>query len=84
MTLYNNVLYYVSVRTNHISQGVNNMRGKYLPSVRIHGYRVVNMTTGQVFEGNVKNAKAAYSRIIINKGDTTVLTYGYQTSVKEW
>jgi len=55
-----------------------------MKSNRQDGYYVINLMTGESFEGNVKNAKEAYEKITINKGDTTVLNYGYQTSAKEW
>jgi len=48
------------------------------------GYYVLNLMTGESFEGDVKDAEEAYSKITINKGDTTLLRYGYQTSVREW
>lgn len=51
---------------------------------RQEGYYVLNLRTGENFEGDVENAKEAYSKITIRKGDTTLLRYGYQTSVKEW
>ena len=51
---------------------------------RQQGYFVINLMNGESFEGDANNAKDAYSRITINKGDTTSLQYGYQTSVKEW
>ena len=39
-------------------------------------YRVINLMTGETWKGESKNAKEAYKKITINKGDTTVLTYG--------
>ena len=50
-------------------------------------YRVINLATGEFWEGIADNAKEAYSHITINKGDTTVLNYGKNyrlTSVKDW
>lgn len=47
-------------------------------------YSVLNLMNGHAWEGKAKNAKEAYSKININKGDTTCLTYGRLTSVKEW
>lgn len=47
-------------------------------------YHVINLRTGQSWEGPGKNAKEAYSHIKIKKGDTTKLSYGRQISVKEW
>ena len=50
-------------------------------------YTVLNMMSGEYWEGKALNAKEAYTHIVIKPNDTTVLNYGssYQlTSVKEW
>ena len=50
-------------------------------------YRVINLTTGETWQGKANNAKEVYNNIKINPGDTTVLNYGRNyrlTSVKEW
>ena len=39
-------------------------------------YRVININTGMMWEGEAKNAKEAYSHITINEGDTIILSYG--------
>ena len=50
-------------------------------------YRVLNLMTGESWEGEAENAKDAYNHIAIHPGDTTILNYGKNyrlTSVKEW
>ena len=50
-------------------------------------YRILNLMTGEKWDGIAKNAKEAYLNITISKGDTTVLNYGSNyrlISVKEW
>ena len=39
-------------------------------------YRVLNIMTGESWEGVAVNAKDAYRHITINPGDTTILNYG--------
>ena len=50
-------------------------------------YRVVNMMTGEMWEGLAQNAKAAQSHIKINKGDTVITTWGknyHRSAIKEF
>ena len=47
-------------------------------------YRVLNIRTGKSWQGEAENAKAAYTHIDIEPGDTTTLKYGRLFSVKEW
>ena len=47
-------------------------------------YFVLNLSNGQSWEGEAKNAKEAYTHITISKGDTTFCKYGRLSSVKEW
>jgi hypothetical protein len=39
-------------------------------------YRVVNMRTGEMWEGKANSAAEVYKKISIKKGDTTVLSRG--------
>lgn len=47
-------------------------------------YWVINLSTGQSWEGTSQNAKEAYSHITIKKGDTTICRYGKISSSREW
>ena len=39
-------------------------------------YLVINISTGETWEGEAENGKEAYSHIVIKKGDTTRLLWG--------
>ena len=50
-------------------------------------YRIINIATGETWEGTASNAKEAYSHITIKPGDTTFMNYGRNLrlrTVKEW
>jgi len=47
-------------------------------------YFVINLDSGEFWEGEAENAREAYQHITIKKGDTTSIRYGRLSNVKIW